>query len=118
MVSTPSANGGVFTDSCSIAAVPLPSCDNGPKPDNLTWRYDGGTGGDGDCADSTFFTIVDSDGDTHSDFECTGNVDTSLQITVVDDDSQGISLALPGAVIEGASGLVGTDIGSKKPQQS
>ncbi|MBT8100530.1 MAG: hypothetical protein KJO82_12305, partial [Gammaproteobacteria bacterium] len=42
--------GGEFADNCEYLQPELPSCENGEKPDNLTRRYDGGTGGDGDCA--------------------------------------------------------------------
>ncbi len=79
-------DGDGFTDNCSFSPRPPPSCENGEKPDTLTWRYNGGTGGDGDCADSTFFTIEDEDGKRHTDFMCSGTIDTSLQITAVDDD--------------------------------
>ncbi len=86
---------GDFLQACEFAGQPLPNCDNGPKPDTLTWRYDGGTNGDGDCADSTFYTIVDEDGDGHDDFECAGAVDTSQPVTVEDDDGN-IFVVSPG----------------------
>ncbi|NNF51658.1 MAG: hypothetical protein HKN59_04395, partial [Gammaproteobacteria bacterium] len=70
----------VFAEACEFTGEPLPSCENGEKPDTLTWRYDGGTNGDGNCADSTFPDIG------HDDFECAGSVDTSQSITVEDDD--------------------------------
>ncbi|MBT8110567.1 MAG: hypothetical protein KJO27_07555 [Gammaproteobacteria bacterium] len=92
---TADSSEGGFSDNCSFEPQPLPSCDNGPKPDNLTWRYDGGTGGDGDCADSTFYSIVNEDGKLHTDFECTGAVDSSLQVTAVDDDGN-VFLVNPG----------------------
>ena len=88
----PDSGGDGFADNCTFEPQPLPSCDNGEKPDNLTWRYDGGTGGDGDCADSTFFTIVNEDGKMHQDFECSGSVNTGLQITAVDDDGNAFTV--------------------------
>ncbi len=84
---------GEFTDSCTFTQQPLPSCDSGPKPDTLTWRYDGGTFGDGNCADSTFLTIVNEDGKLHEDFECAGSVNTAQPITAVDDDGNTFSVS-------------------------
>ena len=70
---------GDFTNSCSFEKPPAPSCETTGKPDTLTWRYDGGSGS---CNDSTF--------NIQKDFECTGSVDETSQITVIAD--QGNSL--------------------------
>lgn len=73
---------GEFTDSCEFTQSSVPSCDTISNPETLTWRYDGGTNGDGDCASSTFLSAVNDDGDPHKDFVCTGNVDVTQPITV------------------------------------
>jgi hypothetical protein len=62
------------------------------KPETLTWRYDGGSEPLGDCAGSTFATIVSAKGKTHKDFECFGSVNLEQAVTVTPDKGDSLTV--------------------------
>ena len=79
-------------ESCEAVLGNLPSCDTVAKPHKLTWRYDGGSDGSGDCASSTFPDAVNAKGKTHRDFKCSGAVDVAAALTVRSEKGDAITV--------------------------